>query len=237
MLDGQARGVLDPLDQVAAQPARADVAGWVETMISSGRRSATASIVARNGSASPTSPLASMPSAATAAEREVDAHLRRFADRLVVDHEARRGLALGHDQAKARAARSAACARARPRAASRRRACGWRRPGFPSSRRARRPHWLAPASRRSGRRRPSPARARARRCRAPRPARRTRRGRRRRSGTRSKLNTGGGEETCHSSVIPRHGLATRARAAAPAGDDVVDEDQRAQARGRSSRSR
>ena len=41
------------------------VAGWVETMISSGRRSAIASIVAKNGSGSPTSPVASMPSPAT----------------------------------------------------------------------------------------------------------------------------------------------------------------------------
>ncbi len=42
------------------------VAGCVETMISDGRRSATASIVARNGSSSPTSPVATMPSEPTA---------------------------------------------------------------------------------------------------------------------------------------------------------------------------
>ena len=40
-------------------------AGWVETMIRSGRCSATASIVARKGSGSPTSPLAWMPSSAS----------------------------------------------------------------------------------------------------------------------------------------------------------------------------
>ena len=77
------------------------VAGWVERMISSGRRSAIASIVAENGSGSPTSPVASMPSPATSEMREVDAHLGRFAHRLVVDHEARRGLALGDHQAEA----------------------------------------------------------------------------------------------------------------------------------------
>ena len=48
-------------------------------------------------------------------------------------------------------------------------------------------------------------------------------------GTVSKLKIGGGEETCHSSVSARHGLAARPRAAAPRGDHVVDEDQRAQA--------
>ena len=108
------------------------VAGCVETMISSGRRSAIASIVARKGSASPTSPVASMPSSASSRDREVDAHLRRFAHRLVVDHEARRGLALGHHQAKAHVAGRRALAHAR-RAASRRRACGWPPPGSPSS--------------------------------------------------------------------------------------------------------
>jgi hypothetical protein len=39
-------------------------------------------------------------------------------------------------------------------------------------------------------------------------------------GTWSKLKTGGGEDTCHSSVSARHGFATRA-AAAPRGDHVV----------------
>ena len=35
---------------------------------------------------------------------QVDAHLGGFADRLVVDHEPGRGLALGHDQAEAHVA-------------------------------------------------------------------------------------------------------------------------------------
>ena len=54
----------------------------------------------------------------------------------------------------------------------------------------------------------APPRPRAGRCRGPRRGRRTRTGRRRRSGTRSKLKIGGGEETCHSSVSARHGLAS-----------------------------
>ena len=103
-------------------------------------------------------------------------------------------------------------ARAPRPAASRRRACGWRRPGSPSrvllSSFARR-------SRAAARTRASGRAASARRCRARRRGRRTRRGRRRRSGTRSKLNTGGGEETCHSSVsrAPRVGDARAGRRA------------------------
>ena len=37
-------------------------------------------------------------------ERQVDAHLRRFTHRLVIDHQARRGLGLRHDQAEAHVA-------------------------------------------------------------------------------------------------------------------------------------
>ena len=48
-------------------------------------------------------------------------------------------------------------------------------------------------------------------------------------GTASKLKIGGGEETCHSSVSAAPRVGRRARPAAPAGDHVVEEDQRAQA--------
>ena len=60
-----------------SQPER--VAGWVETMISSGRYSATASIAAVKGSGSPTSPSTSMPCRRHERAREVDAHLRGVA--------------------------------------------------------------------------------------------------------------------------------------------------------------
>ena len=92
------------------------VAGWVETITSSGRRLAIASIVARNGSASPTSPDAAMPSRGEQRHRQIDAHLRRFAHRLVVDHEARRGLASG--ARRAGSAVSPAAARSRTASSS-----------------------------------------------------------------------------------------------------------------------
>ena len=54
-------------------------AGCVEMMISSGRRSATASIVARKGSGSPTSPVRAMPSPAIT---EIARSTRTWADSL-----------------------------------------------------------------------------------------------------------------------------------------------------------
>ena len=157
-----------------AAASRSCWAGWVETMISSGRCSATASIVAENGSASPTSPVASMPSSCERREREVDAHLRRFAHRLVVDHQAGGRVALRHHQAEAdrprrrgRARRRAACAPPSVRLATHEDL----------------PHWRPPSSARRPQRRRCAAVARGRGedavdCAR---ARRTRTGRRRRS--------------------------------------------------------
>ena len=65
-----------------------DVAGKVEMMISSGRHSATASIVAVYGSGSPTSPTALMPALAQELAREVDPDLGGVVDGVVVDHVA-----------------------------------------------------------------------------------------------------------------------------------------------------
>ncbi len=170
------------------------VAGCVETITSLGRCSAIASIVARNGSGSPTCAAGLDALVGEQRHGEVDAHLRRFAHRLVVDHEARGGLALGHHEAEARVA-SAPPARARARAACVRRACGWPLPGSPSSRSAfsqaadyprpslaARTGLCASATRRrcshrhaaAGTARPRRAPAPARRYRAPRRARRTR---------------------------------------------------------------
>ena len=76
--------------------------------------------------------------------------------------------------------------------------------GDQPARAPRRPPRNRPAARRPGRPRTSaPCEDR----RARRPGRRTRRGRRRPTGTASKLKIGGGEETCHSIVSARHGLA------------------------------
>ena len=60
-----------------------DVAGWVETMISSGWNSAIASMAAVNGSGSPTSPSISMPSLAMNGGARSMPHLRGVAHRLV----------------------------------------------------------------------------------------------------------------------------------------------------------
>ena len=160
-----------------AAASRSCVAGWVETMISSGRRSAMASIVARKGSGSPTSPVASMPSRRNRRQRQVDAHLRRFAHRLVVDHEARRGLALGHHQAEADVAGRRARAHGVEQLRAAERAVGddqdlLHRAPLPA-------HGARRPARCPSRRRPWPAPAAARRCRAPRRGRRTRRDRRR----------------------------------------------------------
>ena len=204
------------------------VAGWVEMMISSGRRSAIASIVARNGSESPTSPVASMPSLGEQRQREVDAHLRGFAHGLVVDHETGRGLALRHDE-RGSAASPAARARAhRVEQLCARRACGWRRPGFPSS------VLLLPQSLAGSATLPAGVGARSR-----------GRGRRREDavhGARHAVLVGSADDRRDAIEVEdrrRRGdlplerqraprVGHRARAAAPAGDHVVDEDQRAE---------
>ena len=160
------------------------VAGWVERMISSGRCSATASMrrQERVGVADFAGRLDAL--GGDRGEGEVDAHLRGFAHRLVVDHKAGRGLALRHDEAEAHVAAGRALAHRLEQLRAAERAVGDHQDspssGVPP------PHHLVPASCSSARTplsQPRPAWGRAhRRCRAPRRGRRTRMGRRRRSG-------------------------------------------------------
>ena len=67
-------------------------------MTSSGRWMAIPSMVAVNGSSSPTSPTSSMPSLGHRLAGQAQAHLRRLAHRLVVDDPAVRRTVHGHDE-------------------------------------------------------------------------------------------------------------------------------------------
>ena len=159
---------------------------------------------ALNGSWSPTSPVPSMPSSLHERQRQVDAHLRGVAHRLVVDHVA---VARAGAAARRRGSARRPCA-ARSRIVSS--SCAPPIVSLARTRYVRHDYALrlslgsAAGHRRGWSRLLGPrledAVHRAR-------ARRTRRGRRPPSARASKLKIGGGEETCHSSVSARHGLA------------------------------
>ena len=96
----QPGGVLDALDQVPPQPAR--VQGRVSGEDDRVGPVRGDGVHRRHEGVG----VADLPGGLDALGRdrregEVDAHLRRFAHRLVVDHKARRGLGLRHDQAEA----------------------------------------------------------------------------------------------------------------------------------------
>ena len=205
VLDGQPGGVVDALDQVAPQPARAD--GGVrgdDDLVGPALGDRVHRRQERVGVADFAGRLD--PLAGDQRERQVDAHLRRFAHRLVVDHEARRGLALRHDQAEAHVALGRARAHGLEQLGAAERAVGddedlLHRVALRHSLGARATPAPAPTVAGVGVGAKMP-------CTAPGHAVLVGTADDRRQ--RSKLKIGGGEETCHSSVMPRHGLPTRA---------------------------
>ncbi len=109
VLDGQTRGVVDALDQVAAQPAgmHCGVGGdddLIGPTCGDGVHRRQNGIAVADFAGAPRCPRSD-----DRREREVDTHLRRFAYGLVVDHEAAEGLLWGTTRRK----RTSPAARAR----------------------------------------------------------------------------------------------------------------------------
>src|SRR6185437_3978074 len=205
VLDRQPGGSLDALDQIPAQPP-----GLCRRM---GRddhlvRAAVGDRVHRGRERVGVADFAGCrdPLARQQRHREVDAHLRRFADRLVVDHEAGGRLGLRHDQPEAHLAGGGALAHRieqllpaegaigdyqdfAHRASLSYSVCLWTTPEPPAA-----PPTVAGTG--AGANVPCTA-----------PGTPYSYGLPTTVGMRSKLNTGGGEDTCHSIVSPRHGFA------------------------------